>query len=147
MKQTNSLKDTICQNSHKKKQTIMFQDRKHQTPDPDGFTGESDQTLEEEIILISYHLFHRTEAAGATIVLVLAADRALRSVWVRKCMPKRWRVFLPFWYQEPIYPEMEVSTSLHPRDRFVAVGGIPPSKLLRKTSLVSWNHMTRHKAA
>ena len=72
MKWTNSLKDTICQNSHKKKQTILKGLHLlkitesiinnvpiQKAPDRDGFTGEFHKTFKEEVIQILYNLLQR----------------------------------------------------------------------------------------
>jgi hypothetical protein len=74
MIQTNFLKDTNYQNSHKEKynlnraiplkELIISNSPKRKALDPDGFTGEFYQIFKEELLLIHHNVYHETEAEG-----------------------------------------------------------------------------------
>lgn len=74
---------------------------KQKASDPNGLTGEFNQTLEEEIVLIFYNPFHRMEAVGTAILrLLLAVGRALHSKTrslSEKTHDQRVEDLLPFW--------------------------------------------------
>lgn len=70
MNQNSFLNDTICQNSHKKKETVHIKEiesminnlPRQKAPGPDRFTREFYQTLQEKITPLPCHLFQKTEA-------------------------------------------------------------------------------------
>ena len=72
MKWTNSLKDIVCQNSHKEKtdnlnrhisitkiELIINNPSKQKASGPGGFTDEYYKTLKDNVILIPYSLLKR----------------------------------------------------------------------------------------
>lgn len=102
MKLTNFLKNTICQNSHKKKLTILLwlylfkklkavmnSLPKQKALNPDGKTGGSYQTLKKEIMPVLYHFFQRREAEGiiprsfyeASVLLIPKPDADITYEW------------------------------------------------------------------